>query len=171
MDANCRKRLDRLSNLFIDALIHWAFPCYTPAVSTQYTADNSQYRRPPSYEESVQLSFCAFGPSSPANSVVPDVVGSDAASTSSSALLDDIMECIQLDKAPHASPRTPGTSVPPSVCSCLPRPVSLSLSLSASLCLCLSLSLAVAYVCLSPCPLSPSILMYCKEMRQKWCFN
>ena len=77
------------------------------SVSTDYTVDNGQYRRPPSYEESMQLSS-AFSPSSPASSVVPDVAGSDAASTSPSTLLDDIMECIQLDKAPQASPRTPG---------------------------------------------------------------
>ena len=117
--------------------------------------ESSQYRRPPSYEESMQLS-CAFAPASPAGSVVPDVMGSDAASTSSSALLDDIMECIQLDKAPHASPRTPGMSlcdVVLPVCLSLSRSVYLSLflsvSLSLSFCLCLSVYLSF---CLSVCP-------------------
>ena len=90
----------------------------------------------------MQLS-CAFAPASPAGSVVPDVMGSDAASTSSSALLDDIMECIQLDKAPHASPRTPGMSLCDvflPVCLCL----SVYLSFCLSVCLCLS-----QYLCLS----------------------
>ena len=95
----------------------------------------------------MQLS-CAFAPASPAGSVVPDVMGSEAASTSSSALLDDIMECIQLDKAPHASPRTPGMSL----CDVfLPVCLSLSVSVSVYLSFCLSLCLCLSHIsfCLS----------------------
>ncbi|KAK7487974.1 hypothetical protein BaRGS_00020719 [Batillaria attramentaria] len=62
--------------------------------------ESQHYRQPPTYEESVQA---AFSPKSPPVSVASDVIGSDAA-PASSALLDDIMECIQLDSVPLASP-------------------------------------------------------------------
>ncbi|KAL8612246.1 hypothetical protein ACOMHN_038159 [Nucella lapillus] len=84
----------------------------TCKASPDYISEERAYGRrgPPSYEETLSSFFLeeGFGPRSPSASRVPDVAGSDAASASSSTLLDDIMECIQLDKGPHlASPGTP----------------------------------------------------------------
>lgn len=83
------------------------FPSETEETKGDCMGSPNHYRSPPSYEESISVYSAAFSPVSPAGSVVPDVTGSDAASTPSSTLLDDIMECIQLDNVPHASPCTP----------------------------------------------------------------